>query len=81
MSESDQPGEWPALIGLFITNFAHLEELTYQLAKLLPEDNLSKYAQSVRNFIPRARLLLTQSANIPGIDESFLSAIEERMRP
>ena len=49
--------DWNHSIGLFITSFAYVELLVYELFEILPQDSLSKSQKNLRDYSERARLL------------------------
>lgn len=48
---------WNHSIGAFITSFAYVELLVYELFDILPQDSVSKSHANLRDFTERARLL------------------------
>ena len=58
-SESSEsiPRDWSQSIGTFITSFAYIELLVYELFEMLPQDSVSRSRKDLRDFSERARLL------------------------
>lgn len=59
---SDKPREsiaddWSRTIGTFITSFAYVELLVYELFEMLPQDSVARSHNGLRDFSDRARLL------------------------
>ncbi len=49
--------DWNQSIGAFITLFAYVELLVYELFEMLPQDSVSRSHKDLRDFSERARLL------------------------
>ena len=55
--DRDFSDDWVEAIGRYITGFAHVELLVYELYDLLPIDPLSKHGRNHRDYSDRVRLL------------------------
>jgi hypothetical protein len=54
---NDAARDWNHSIGAFITSFAYVELLVYELFEILPQDTVSKSHANLRDYSERARLL------------------------
>jgi len=55
--DRDFSDEWVEAIGHYITGFAYVELLVYELYDLLPADRLSKHGRDHRDYSDRVRLM------------------------
>lgn len=57
MTEEREQESWPEAIGTYITSFAYVELLVYELFELLPQDTVVSSHSGLRDFSERVRLL------------------------
>lgn len=55
--DRDFSDDWVGTIGRYITAFAYVELLVYELYDLLPDDRVTKHGREHRDYRDRARLL------------------------
>lgn len=55
--DRDFSDDWVEAIGRYITGFAHVELLVFELYDLLPDDQLSKHGRDHRDYSDRVRLM------------------------
>ena len=78
---ADVARDWNHSIGAFITSFAYVELLVYELFELLPQDSVSKSHANLRDFSERARLLQALLRSTDWHEKKLIEELIEKSLP